>query len=407
MTHLKVKLLAVFTFFLINAQAQTAAYRYQMPIKGVTSNWHSFELPNVVFEKAQSGLEDLRIYGFKGKDTIEVPYILEKSANQLIEKESNFTVINQSKNQEGFYFTFQSNLITIINTIKLSFKQINFDWKVTLEGSNNNTDWFTILNDYRILAIQNNNTSYRFTQLNFPDSKYAYYRIMVKAAEQPQLNAVKISKIDTLKGIEKEIRLQSYQVSNDPKNKESTILLALANVAPISYLKLNAISNFDFYRPLKIEYATDTNKGSKHHYENLYEGVISSLEKPEFNFESKLTRYLKVTIQNDDNKPLHFNSIIVKGPIYELIARFEKPNYQYALYYGNKTANAPIYELKNFANKIPISITSLGLGAAKINPAYIEKGQKPLFENKAWLWAVMGIAISLLGFFAYKMLREK
>ena len=42
--------------------------------------------------------------------------------------------------------------------IKLSFKQENFDWKVKLEGSNDNKVWFTVVTDYRILAIKNSNT---------------------------------------------------------------------------------------------------------------------------------------------------------------------------------------------------------------------------------------------------------
>jgi hypothetical protein len=409
MMKIKSSLLLMLFFAAIGAKAQTEAYRYQLPLKGVTSNWHSFQLPNAVFTNAQSGLEDLRIYGFKGKDTIEVPYILEKSANQVIEKEINFKIINQSKNQQGFYYTFQADVNTLINQIKLSFKQTNFDWKITLSGSNNNTEWFTILHDYRILSIKNNSTDYQFTQLNFADSKYRYYRISIIANEQPELNAAKILKSDTLKGVDKAVAFQSFNLVNDPKNKESLITVNLSQITPISYIKLNVQSDLDFYRSIKIEYATDsfiTDKGQQYNYALLYEGTISSMESPEFRFDSKLTRRLKVTIQNNDNKPLRINAIALKGPIYEIIARFEKTDYAYALYYGNHNAEAPIYELKNFENKIPISLSSLQISEPQNNPRFIVKVTKPLFEHKAWLWSLMGIIILLLGFFAYKMLKE-
>jgi len=411
MLRQKINFTLILLACVLGLKAQTNAYQHHTALKGVTSNWHILQIPNFVFPATRSGLEDLRIYGFKGKDTIEVPYILEKSANQILEKEIAFHIINQSKSEAGYYFTFQANTSAIINQLKLSFKQPNFDWKVTLAGSNDNKDWFTLLTDYRILSIKNSNTDYQFTQLDFPNSKYNYYRILIKADEQPTINAAKILKSDTLKGIEQAIPYQSYQLINDSKNKESIITVAVADVIPLSYLKLNVQSDLDFYRALKIEYATDsfkTDKGIQYNYAQLYEGTISSLEQPVFRFNGTLASKLKITIQNNDNRPLNLNGVALKGPVYELIARFEKTDYRYALYYGNANAQAPVYELRNFENKIPLGMTALTVGTAQNNAAFIGiEVKKPLFENKAWLWALMGVIISLLGFFTYKMLKEK
>jgi hypothetical protein len=413
MTMLKQKIkLLVYLFICANfVQAQTVGFRYQAKLAGVTQNWHSLTIPNAVFDKAKGGLEDLRIYGFKGKDTIEVPYMLEKSADQITQKEVDFNIINQSETSGGYYYTLQTNHLTLINQIKLWFKQSNFDWQVTLEGSSDSKQWFTILKDYRILAIKNNSTDYHFTQLNFPESKYIYYRILIKSKEQPELSAAKISKLDTLKGIEKDITYQQYQLNNAIKSKESIISIDLGETTPVSFLKLNPESTLDYYRTIKIEYATDsfsTDKGTRYHYEKVFEGTISSLEPTEFKFDAVLTHRLQITIQNDDNQPLRFKPPILKGPIYEMIARFDKIDYQYALYYGNKDVDAPVYELKNFENKIPIQLMELTVGKTDDNPAYTSpKLKAPLFEHKAWLWALMGIIISLLGFFAYKMLKEK
>ena len=172
-------------------QAQTNQYRYKRELKGVSTNWHSLTLPNDIFKNAQSGLADLRIYGVKGKDTVEVPYILEQSADQITVRETAFTIINQSSNPNGFFYTFQSAAAASINQIKLSFKQENFDWKVKLEGSNDNKEWFTVVDNYRILSIKNSNTDYQFTQLDFATAKYSYFRLAIKANEQPQLSAAK------------------------------------------------------------------------------------------------------------------------------------------------------------------------------------------------------------------------
>lgn len=406
----KIKLITLLFCFTLSVKAQLKHYKYQRELKGITSNWHSLPLPNTLFKQTQHSLNDLRIYGIKGKDTIEVPYILEQSANQIIESETSFNIINQSNNAQGYYYTFQSTTSTTpINQIRLSFGQRNFDWKVTLEGSNNNNEWFTILKDYRILSILNNNTDYHFSQLNFPNANYGYFRILVKANEQPELKAAKILKTDTLRGIDTAVAVQAYQLHNDAKNKQSVIEVSLANPSPLSYLKLNVQSDLDFYRPIKIECVTDsfkTDKGIQYNYQMLYQGTISSLENTAFNFSNALTSRLRITIENNDNKPLRLNSMVLKGPISELIARFEKTDYQYALYYGDKNASAPSYELKNFESKIPIGITALTLGDEQQNTTFITKTENPLFENKAWLWGVMLVIICLLGFFAFRMLKS-
>jgi hypothetical protein len=410
MLKLKIKIFALLMFGAVGLQAQTNPYRYKREVKGVNTTWHSLAIPNEVFKNAQSGLADLRIFGVKGKDTIEVPYILEESADQVTDRETPFNIINQTSNANGFFYTFQASAAASINQIKLSFKEENFDWKVKLEGSNDNKEWFTVLNNYRILSIKNSNTDYQFTQLDFPTAKYSYFRLAIKANEQPQLNAVKILKTDTLKGVYKDIAYKSYQLLNDAKNKQTIIEVALASPTPLSYLKINTQSDFDFYRAFKIEYAIDsfkTDKGVQYNYVPLFDGTISSLETPEFNFTSTFVNRLKITIENNDNKPLRLNSIALKGPVYELIGRFDDATLNYALYYGNKEANAPVYELKNFENKIPMEIAPLSVGAEHINPAFtLEKVTTPLFENKFWLWGLIGIIIALLGFFSYKMLRN-
>jgi hypothetical protein len=410
MLKLKIKIFALLMFGAVGLQAQTNPYRYKREVKGVNTTWHSLAIPNEVFKNAQSGLADLRIFGVKGKDTIEVPYILEESADQVTDRETPFNIINQTSNANGFFYTFQASAAASINQIKLSFKEENFDWKVKLEGSNDNKEWFTVLNNYRILSIKNSNTDYQFTQLDFPTAKYSYFRLAIKANEQPQLNAAKILKTDTLKGVYKDIAYKSYQLLNDAKNKQTIIEVALASPTPLSYLKINTQSDFDFYRAFKIEYATDsfkTDKGIQYNYVPLFDGTISSLETPEFNFTSTFVNRLKITIENNDNKPLRLNSIALKGPVYELIGRFDDATINYALYYGNKEANAPVYELKNFENKIPMEIAPLSVGAEQINPAFtLEKVTAPLFENKFWLWGLIGLIIALLGFFSYKMLRN-
>ncbi|MFN0254277.1 DUF3999 family protein [Pedobacter ureilyticus] len=406
---LKIKLLLPLLACFLLTNAQTNSYKFKRQITGVNSTWHSIKLPDDMYQKTNANFEDLRIFGINGKDTIEVPYLLKQRANQVSLAEIPFKQLNQSTVGEVYYYTFQVTEANPINQISLDFKQENFDWKVTLEGSNDNQNWFSILKDYRILAIKNNETNYQYTKLSFPDSKYQFYRIAIKANTQPTLITTKTTKTDTVKGIYDEVKYRTYDLKNDAKTKETIIEVGLKNAIPVSYLKLNAQSDFDFYRPIRIEYATDsikTEKGIEYNFATLYEGTISSLEAPEFNFINTVTSKLKITINNNDNRPLRLSGLVIKGNSYNLVARFDDLKANYALYYGNETVQTPNYEIEKFESKIPTNLSNVSVGEEQKNPSYTVKTEKPLFENKIWLWSLMGVIIVLLGFFSFRMLKN-
>lgn len=406
---LKINLLLPLLAFTLLVKAQTNTYKFKRQLTGANTTWHSVKLPDDMYQKINLDFEDLRIFGINGKDTIEVPYLLKQRANQISLAEIPFKQLNQSTVGEIYYYTFQVTESNTINQINLDFKQKNFDWKVNLEGSNDNQNWFSILKDYRILSIKNNETDYQFTKLSFPDSKYQFYRIAIKANTQPTLTTTKTTKVDTARGIYEEVKYQTYELKNDTKAKETVIEVGLKNAVPVSYLKLNAQSDFDFYRPIKIEYATDsikTEKGITYNFATLYEGTISSLEAAEFNFTNTITSKLKITISNNDNRPLRLSGLLIKGNGYDLVARFDDLKASYGLYYGNETVQSPNYEIEKFESKIPTHLSKVTVGKEQKNPSYTVETKKPLFENKIWLWCLMGIIIALLGFFSFKMLKN-
>jgi hypothetical protein len=405
---LRINLFLICLVTALSLKAQTGSYRFKREITGVTGTWHTLQLPDQVLKNIQPGFADIRIFGVSGKDTLEIPYLLKQRADKINSREIDFKQLNQSTNEKGYYFTFQAPAANTINQIGLSFKQENFDWKTDLEGSNDNKEWFKILDGYRILSIKNKDTDYQFTKLNFPDAKFQYFRVLLKSPVQPVLTAAKIAKTDTLKGIYKNIG-QRFQITKDAITKASIIDVTLDRLSPVSYLKINVPTDFDFYRAVKIEYATDsfkTEKGIQYNYADLYEGSITSLEKPEFSFDNTIASKLRITIQNNDNRPLPISSLELKGNIYELIARFEGTKYGYALYYGNPDASAPNYDIQKFEQKIPADPGALVVAEEQNNPAYQIRTKSPLFENKAWLWALMAIIIVLLGWFSFKMLKN-
>jgi len=399
----------IFLFICALSFAQLDTYDHKIELSGITDQWHSLIIPQEVYAVTSNNLSDIRIYGVTSKDTLEAPYILKVASDKKLLKNIDFKLINSSNKKDNYFFTFEIPKIELINEILLDFKNENFDWMVVLEASQDQKDWFTILEDYRILSINNKQTDYKFTQLNISPSKYKYYRIAIQSDTKPELNKATIR-------LEEKIKLKYEDNSNfviksteDDERNVTDIQIDLDQRYPVSKLKLNVTDTYDYYRPIRIQYASDSvksEKGWRYHYQNLFNGTLNSIEENEFKFTSSLVQKLKITIQNHDNQPLKISGVKVKGLEKQLIARFTK-NAAYYLAYGKENDRNPNYDITKSLAKIPKSITTLSFGSEQAIPKKQAETKNPLFENKFWLWAIMGVIILVLGAFTLKMMSKK
>jgi hypothetical protein len=386
---------------------QLDTYSEKIPLTGVSDSWHTITLPDTVFSKVNDEFSDIRIYGITEKDTIEAPFVLQTSGATGTENEIKFELVNQSFNAKGFYFTYQIPVDESINKIALDFKNTNFDWKVQLEGSQNQNEWFTILEDYRILSIQNTETNYRFTDLIFPDSKFKYFRLFIKTAIKPQLLKSYLVSNKITPASYRSYSASDFSVSE--KGKQTYIDIDLKKRVPIGFLKLKVTDDIAYYRTITIDYiadSTETEKGWRYSYRNLYRGTLTSFKANEFTFRPVLTSKFSVRIANNDNAPLHITDVEAKGYEYTLTTRL-MDDAKYYLVYGKENAYKPRYDIQQTGFTFPEDMKPLQLGQPEIiekKPPFVKA---PLFENKLWLWLLMGTIILILGGFTLKMMQQK
>lgn len=397
--------LVLMLFLCLKSFSQTQDFQYRRTLENVSETWHKIILPEESFDKFNPDFSDIRIFG---NNKTETPYILKTASDRISETAIQFKTINVSNKNADYFYTFELLQAKEINQIKLGFEQENFDWKLDLEASDNQTEWFLIQKDYRILSIKNSQTDYKFTQVDFPDSKYKFYRIKIKAPEQPKLTEAKIWEQQKEEGSFKIATIKTLKKTIDAKKKTSVIEVELAHKVPVSSIKINIGTTFDYYRPVTIEILRDSVKiEDKWHYnyDILMQGTLSSLEKKGFSTDNTLAKKLRITIENNNNQPLDIQGVEVKNAIYFLIARFtEKGNY--SLFYGNKKAEKPQYDIENFEENIPKNPSVITVSKEERNPEFKTETKSALFENKIWLWVLMGIIIVALAFYSLKMLRE-
>lgn len=393
----------------MHTHAQMEQYSYKRQITGTTEQWHKIVLPDDIFSKVSNDLSDIRIFGMLANgDTAEAPYILNVLSNKITGKKVGFNTLNASHNKKGYFFTFEVPTEEAVNQINLQFEQQNFDWLVKLEGSQNQQEWFTVLDRYRILSIQNESTDFQFTTLIFPSSKYRYFRVLVNSKKKPDLKRASMVAHHVKDGVLRDCALKNIRISENKAGKQTEIDVELQLPLPVSIIKINVNDTFDYYRPITVKYLSDsikTEQGYKYDYRTLATGILHSLGKNELGMDSRTVQKLKLIILNQDNNPLTINDVEVKGYSHELVARFTKPG-SYYLTYGNKKARLPNYDIKRFTAKIPEDLSTLKLGVEQSIGKAESQSAEPLFENKVYLWIIISVLILLLGWFSVGMIRR-
>lgn len=389
------------------SHAQMGNYAYKRELKDINGSWHKIVLPDDIFQKASPYLDDIRIYGItKENDTIEAPYILKLKTDQILKQDIDFKLTNISHNDNGYFYTFVLPKGIEANEITLDFKQANFDWNLRLEGSEDLEEWYTILDNYRILSIKNEITDFRFSTLAFPTSTYKYYRVRIESHEKPQLLSAKVSLFARKEGTYRRYH-SDISITENKSVQTSEIYVDLAIPVPVSYIRIFAKSEFDYYRAVSIQRLASTlrnEKGPIDRYENILDDVLNSRGADEFKFNTANTQRLKITVYNKDNAPLTIDSVHVMGYTHELFVRFSEKAH-YFLVYGNKNATKPQYDIERFQDTFPPKMPLLSLGE-ETEWAKKETAITPLFVNKVWLWSLMTVIILLLGWFTIKMLRS-
>lgn len=393
-----------------NAYGQMDKYKYSRQLEGVSEQWHRITLPHEVFGKVQGNLSDVRLFGIlANKDTIEVPYLLRIKSDKISEIELQSKTINSVNNENGYYYTLEVGADKAINLIKLYFGENNFDWKIQLEGSQNQQEWFTILEDYRILSINNGLTDFQFAKLAFPTVRFKYYRLLIPSEKDPKFLSATILDHKSTNGELDQFPIVKKEHIKTSTKKLTEIDLTLLTPVPLSSIKINVLDKIDYYRSISISYLADsfeTQQGWRYNYRTLTSGTLNSLEENEFRFQRTILKKLKVEIQNQDNQPLSLGDFEARGFVHELIGRFDQPG-SYFLVYGNDTADMPNYDLQQFSDKIPEQPSSVSVSDETLLLTKPNNITAPLFENNLWLWSIMALAIVLMGWFTVNMMRKK
>lgn len=410
MIPLRKLLCLLFTATSFAGWSQMDDYYFVRSLSEPTDQWHSIPIPLSMYQHVNDNFTDLRIYGITSEqDTLEAPFIVHVTKETTMLESQPVQLLNEAHTKDAFYYTFHIPNKEAINEIDLQFALQNFDWRVQLQGSEDQQEWFTILDKYRILSIRNQSTAFDFKKLSFPKSNYRYYRLKVPVDTDPQFTGASISMVSSTEGLYERYKLKNLEITENVDSKRTELVATLAYPSVISRVKVNVEDTLDFYRNVVFKVRTDsvkTKTGMRYNYRTVGSGTLNSLSGNTFHISNVEAKHVYIEIQNQDNAPLKVSSVEVLGEKYELHTRFTEPA-SYFVAYGNPLARAPRYDIVNFKDKIPTDLKTLSLGPEQVIPKTPVEVVSPLFENKWWLWGIMGAIVLLLGWFSIGMLKGK
>ena len=362
-----------------------------------------------LIQKTNPDFSDVRIISItKSKDTIEVPYFIED--NELVEEQQetrSFTILNTSSTAAGNYYTLELGSQETINQLNLIFANKNYDWKLKVEGSNDQRSWFTLVKDYRIVGINNPQVDFSYGTIEFPKANFNYYRIFIPTSEiTPELTEAQtvLENLNQKKPLLKQINQVKYTLKKE--NKSTLIFIELPYLCPVNQISLNIQNKQDYYRPIQFFFQTDSTQaetGIIYNYSEPVQDILYSKNEPIFSFPTTLTKEIHISIDNEDNSPLTIEGISVFGITYSLVARFDESG-EHFLLYGNNEIEQPHYDIVNFKEFIPEHLENLQLGEEKSLKITNPSNEISIFSNKIWLWSLMLLIIFIVGLVTYKML---
>ncbi|CAN5475816.1 hypothetical protein BH09BAC3_BH09BAC3_34550 [soil metagenome] len=385
--------------------AQTDDFQFKRDIENVTvQGWYQIKLPPEVIEHTQSDFRDIRIYRINNTDTIEVPFLLKVKDDKITETTISKPVINKSNKDGKLYITLEMKKERV-NHIHLDFSENNFDGLVTIEGSDNQEEWFSILEKRRILSINDQDVDFNFTSLNFPMSNYGFLRLQIEANKPLDFQSASLKKIETIPGKTSSKQL-TWSARIDKKVKHTATEISFQRMSLINQIKVDITSDNDYYRPFTLEILRDSVKSEQgwlFYYDVVANGYLTSTDSSAITFQPVKTKKLRLIIRNFDNPTVNIKNIKVSGPDVVLIAKINPG--ENLLMYDDPRLQAPHYDLSYFENNIPLDNPVATL-RDEIRLGQQTPAIQPFFEQKFWLWIAMGAIIALLGFFTIRMIKK-
>jgi len=426
---------AVFVILAVAAKVfsfDTAKWEYKAPIITDTNSkqYCKLEITPPVYDHAASDFADLRIIDAAGG---QVPYVYSQPMDTAEKLQYQPAIINKTTlENKTSLITLDFGQKIVKNSIDVITAGGNFRRLVTVEGSNDNIAFFTLVSQAYVFAV---NSRHRFSTVELPSNDYRYLRIAIEKmpseTDCPVIEQVVTCKIGKVAAARRDIAMTLISSSEDANNHTSSYVYDLAHRhLPLSEITLD-VGDPAFYRYVTIE-GRDESKiripvesedarrlfreveaswnmivsDAVYRYAGANRGQKLTLYIPPY---ARAYRYLKVTISNYDDKALTLNSATAAILPHQLVFPSQASGPLW-LYFCCPDAPRPRYDLaQRLTDAEKKSAISAKLGDVVANPLFKKSLQKAVpwtEQHKSLLLIAMLVVAAVLAAFILKSFKS-
>lgn len=377
-------------------------------LKNQELGWNRLELEDSVLHCMSSThcLIRLNLVN-ESMDTMEVPYIIESTHKIDSIVKIPVEIVNKTTKDGKQYYTLIADSNQIISNMKFSFGGRKFLGSASLEGSNDQKEWFMIADSFLLGERVNRHQKISSKSIYDLQTQYKFYRLSIDE-NKSELKKVTYEKVYSATPNYKRMKVKTFKEKVDKERNTTIVHFTLAHNLPIQFLKVQVSNKFDFIRNADLYAVVDstkTDKGKKYSYKLLESFVLNSADTTNYDFSyPEHYRLYKLEIGNGNNPPLRIKRLTPYRYEYILKARFDNVgnSYMEIANYGSK----PYYDIEKFKERIPKEMNNMKIGK-RIEEETVEEDTEPLFSNVNWLWGIILLAVMVIGFFSLRMLKDE
>jgi hypothetical protein len=374
------------------------AARAQSPTPESLAAWQYFKefptggamarlvLDRDVLDKARSDTADLRLYSAEGR---EIPY--ELTVRRDVDTHSLFTSRDFNRAVEGAAALVSCDLgerPQLHNQVQVSMSGNNFRRIAEVDGSADGAHWVTLASQAILFSFTSGGSTVKQDSVSYPPSSYRYLRVRVASDPQvdrtaPEIASLSVSRAEHVKGETQSFVASMEARAADPyQGRPASIWsIDLGGRIPLQSLELS-VGERIFSRPFVLEIVDDPAAPTQLASGDLSRNEEHAATPVRIDFSENFARRLKLIVIDDRNSPLSIDGVTALSAAREVV--FMAPHGTVRLYYGNRKAIQPHYDLTSVIPPDRTLQGSITLGPERANPAYRPE-PKPLSERSPWL----------------------
>ncbi|RLD68222.1 MAG: hypothetical protein DRI95_03555 [Bacteroidetes bacterium] len=404
--------LLFFSIIFLSVSTFAQDWHWEVELNDITNDgFFKINISPEIVSASENNTGDIRIYDALGN---EIPFILEKEQSvNLKEFFVKYKIITNEIQRKWPYYSrivIHNPKKNEISNLQLIIRNADVSKTLKLSGSDDAVQWYVVKDKYRFRSIYNDEATAVIQILNFPNSNYEYYEILIDDWRNNPIKIEKAGYFDSAREEGKYAKIINPTIEQKElkEEKQSLVYVQFPTKQLVNKIHLKIDGSEFYHRDAEILVKDSTiykKKKPEYFFRSLHSFIISSNSLNNIYFTGFDTKEFFIRVNNYDDKPIKISAVNSWQLKHYLISKLRKAK-NYYVRTGNVEISEPEYDLKYFKNEIPEKLSFIS--TKKIADISKKEQLKPkgLQVSKIVIWLVIGGIALLLIYFISKMMKD-